>query len=407
MEPSPQEDVVCQTCGDRGITDAFVYCGQCLQAVIHRYCLLVMPKTRDECVIWHCEDCKIEFLQSKKVVAANSLQVKSTHPKKKEKKEKKISSLIAQTEELICKEYITECEGNYNNETKWVFPSHIPKKQRTNRKKFENFLIPKKKEDYNVQIYATKDQIDGSQPSKPSCKHEKLNSDSPHMEKESEKATLDECDDGTTTNICQSVDSIDGDYYRYALAQPDMDPIWRGDITILGTSNDLLFKGFAAHASNKACHQVIQEAKMLPALLHLEMLPKSDLWPKSFKESPPSDDKIGLYFFSGDPVNGKAYDRFVRYMMDDGLAMRTSTKNAELLIFTSIYLPPLFWRYQGKYYLWGVFKGKRNGHTSQDPSIDIKKMLTRVKTLDACSPRSPLSNNGDNGGVDMDTESGG
>ncbi|KAI3700222.1 hypothetical protein L2E82_44843 [Cichorium intybus] len=59
ISPPEQEEVfVCQTCGDVGFTNAFVYCVKCLEFVIHRYCLNVIPKTFTEHVIWHCESCK-------------------------------------------------------------------------------------------------------------------------------------------------------------------------------------------------------------------------------------------------------------------------------------------------------------------------------------------------------------
>ncbi|KAI3503899.1 hypothetical protein L1887_32373 [Cichorium endivia] len=60
MEPvSPFEKVnVCQTCGDVGFNNAFVYCVKCLEFVIHRYCLNVIPKSFNELVIWYCDHCK-------------------------------------------------------------------------------------------------------------------------------------------------------------------------------------------------------------------------------------------------------------------------------------------------------------------------------------------------------------
>ncbi|KAI3700204.1 hypothetical protein L2E82_44825 [Cichorium intybus] len=116
---------VCQTCGDVGFTNAFVYCVKCLEFVIHRYCLNVIPKSFTEHVIWYCESCKPTV--QKKVT---SPEVESSSPqkneskknidtiwrkrsrdgenciqkqhKKKEKKERDIASLIAESNEVIC-----------------------------------------------------------------------------------------------------------------------------------------------------------------------------------------------------------------------------------------------------------------------------------------------------------------
>lgn len=61
-----------------------------------------------------------------------------------------------------------------------------------------------------------------------------------------------------------------------------------------------MFGGLVAHLLLKACQTVLEEAKLFPLCLHFEMLPKSDLWPKSFNMSDPSDDDIALYFFSSE-----------------------------------------------------------------------------------------------------------
>lgn len=52
-----------------------------------------------------------------------------------------------------------------------------------------------------------------------------------------------------------------------------------------------------AHISNKACYKVYKAACEFQQVLELEMLPKSDIWPKSFMTAEPSGDSIALYFF--------------------------------------------------------------------------------------------------------------
>ncbi|GJZ62844.1 hypothetical protein Tco_0619265, partial [Tanacetum coccineum] len=157
-----------------------------------------------------------------------------------------------------------------------------------------------------------------------------------------------------------------------------------GSFTVIGAKYDSPGRIFA-HLSNKACDKVVQEADMMPSLLHLEMHPKIFLWPKSFQRREPSDDSIALYFFPGDPINEKIFDHLVQDMMDKELAMRAPTKNAELLIFTSMVLPHCFQRFQGKYYLWGVFRNKRDDPTSvvsHNPALpnsnDQRALLKRV-----------------------------
>lgn len=142
-------------------------------------------------------------------------------------------------------------------------------------------------------------------------------------------------------------------------AMPLVDFIWRGSFNIRNEEYET-FDGLLAHLSVKACQKVYEEASLFPALLQLEMLPKSDVWPKSFTISEPTDDNIALYFFPSDTRCEKEFDQLVEQMIGEELALRAIVTNAELLVFTSTELPLLYWRFQGKYYLWGVFKAKRD-----------------------------------------------
>ncbi|CAK9134732.1 unnamed protein product [Ilex paraguariensis] len=146
--------------------------------------------------------------------------------------------------------------------------------------------------------------------------------------------------------------------YCHGLAQPVIDPIWRGSFCILNKDKEI-FDGFVAHLSNKACQKVFDEAGLFPSFLCFEMLPKSELWPKSFQKFEPCDDNIALYFFPLDTRHERVFDYLVDEMRLQELAMRAIVKNAELLVFTSMELPLLYWRFQGKYYLWGVFRSKQ------------------------------------------------
>ncbi|KAI3736616.1 hypothetical protein L2E82_26520 [Cichorium intybus] len=75
---------VCQTCGDVGFTNAFVYCVKCLEFVIHRYCLNVIPKSFTEHVIWYCESCKPTV--QKKVKKLNDISSQQMQGKQRIKK---------------------------------------------------------------------------------------------------------------------------------------------------------------------------------------------------------------------------------------------------------------------------------------------------------------------------------
>ncbi|KAL7208565.1 hypothetical protein ACSBR1_030328 [Camellia fascicularis] len=208
--------------------------------------------------------------------------------------------------------------------------------------------------------------------------------------------------------------SNDLEHNDYLLAQPIIDPIWRGSFSIYNKDYGLL-DGVVAHLSSKACPKVCEEASLLPALLRSEILPKTDVWPKSFQKSEPCDDHIGLYFFSGD----KRYESLVDDMMHQELALRAIVRNAELLVFPSTELPLLYWKFLGKYYLWGVFRPKK-ASSSDAANHDLvvvnsniecasysksanginteeERNLTKTKNWNARSPLSPLSNSSSSG----------
>jgi hypothetical protein len=57
--------------------------------------------------------------------------------------------------------------------------------------------------------------------------------------------------------------------------------------------------GLLAHLSNIASPKVLDEMKFFPHVLSADLLPRSEVWPNSFKEEGPTDESIALYFFPG------------------------------------------------------------------------------------------------------------
>ncbi|KAK9074938.1 hypothetical protein SSX86_003257 [Deinandra increscens subsp. villosa] len=390
------QGLVCQTCGDKGFTNAFIYCVECLDFAIHRYCLDIIPETVDERVIWYCEDCQVKSTLAQKKKAANLGHITARDPET----QRGIDSLATGTKEFNCQDYLPEHAKN------------IPRKKRTKRKKIAASLAAKKNgdmiqqrkmkflKDCNLLNWLLREWkfLDEPQTSGRSCERTELVSDSSCGRNESDKANNHEYQAETSSDMSQSVEFEDNkqeNYYIYA--QPIIDPIWRGSFNIIGTRYDH-FEGLVAHISNKACYNVFKEANTLASSLHLEMQPKSVLWPKNFQECEPSDDNIALYFLPGNPMDVEAFDNMVLDMMENGLAMRAATNNAELLIFSSILLPPLFRRVQEKYYLWGVFRGKQNdpisvashdrSKDSPNEDIDAKQTLAMKRMLNAQSSKS-------------------
>ncbi|EYU23826.1 hypothetical protein MIMGU_mgv1a009890mg [Erythranthe guttata] len=80
--------------------------------------------------------------------------------------------------------------------------------------------------------------------------------------------------------------------------------------------------------------------------------------------------------------------------------MRAIVQNAELLIFASTELPMLYWRFQGKYYLWGVFRAKQNrapssqsyeGESRYNPVMHADLPKDTGFSWDMMTTRNPLA----------------
>ncbi|KAK4429549.1 hypothetical protein Salat_1255500 [Sesamum alatum] len=192
-------------------------------------------------------------------------------------------------------------------------------------------------------------------------------------------------------------------------AEPVVVPIWRGSFNIWNNKHDIL-DGLMAHMSSKACEKVYKAACQFQPVIHLEMFPRSDVWPKSFQTSEPSGDNIALYFFPS-VTSKRVYQNLVKEMMHKELALKGVMQNAELLIFTSTELPLLYWTFQGKHYLWGVFRGRQSPQSDSHayklesgdkPAISLDstndagfrggKNPVRATRCGSRSPLSPLSN---------------
>lgn len=154
------------------------------------------------------------------------------------------------------------------------------------------------------------------------------------------------------------------DESKQRFAKPLIRCVWTGNLDVwhgLSKFSDRNYS-FNAFLSSKACDKVRHMAGALQSGLQLEMLHRSYLWPKSFPRSGPTDDAIGLFFFPPAPEHEKPYDSLVNEMIRDDLAMTAYLKDPELpiysdlLIFTSVELQWQCRRYQGKFYLWGVFR---------------------------------------------------
>lgn len=150
--------------------------------------------------------------------------------------------------------------------------------------------------------------------------------------------------------------------HQKPLTIPQSQILWKGAFKVMGSvCGHCIYDGIQAHPSNTASPKVYQMAKRFSPQLHLEQVNRCDAWPKRFYEAPPIDDNIGLYFFPTDDERcQKSYAKLMKETNNHDLAMRMYLDSAELLIFSSIQLAERFQSIRGKFYFWGVFRGRGN-----------------------------------------------
>ncbi|GER37675.1 E4/E8 binding protein-1 [Striga asiatica] len=142
----------------------------------------------------------------------------------------------------------------------------------------------------------------------------------------------------------------------------------------------------AAHVSNNACLEV---ARIMPDLLSLEIVPRIEIWPASFKSSPPDEHSVALFFLP-EERDEEVFNNMLTYAMCGDFALKATIGKAELLVFTSIQLPGKLHRLQGNPYLWGVFKGQRVGASHQSGNqLQTQTPIVRLSlSANSCGHRS-------------------
>ncbi|XP_048544144.1 uncharacterized protein LOC125527455 isoform X2 [Triticum urartu] len=139
---------------------------------------------------------------------------------------------------------------------------------------------------------------------------------------------------------------------HYYCSLPIDEPIWRGIIKI-GSGK---FVSLAAHLSTKYCEKVWKLSRSLEPVVEVTKLSRLEAWPKSFEASRPTDDNIALYLLPMEMRQDADMDQLVKEVMENDMVLRAIVAEAEMLIFPSILLPEQHQTFQGKPYLWAVFK---------------------------------------------------
>ncbi|XVE60162.1 hypothetical protein DITRI_Ditri05aG0105800 [Diplodiscus trichospermus] len=320
----------CQTCGDRGFSEALIYCDKCQAYAVHRYCLDKLPGTFEEHVFWFCVDCEPKVAESstpkESLSAINfQLRLKKGSPVRKSKCKNDIKilkknkrkydsdSLEVQRKSVPL---LLPPENHENDDMQTLLGVHgfgsdkearyIEAKAPPNTCRAANgsYLV-----NINEEAESSLVAIDGN-----STIIEHTNFSEPRL-MGLDGVYFDEVA-GCVKTKASLMDTSD---QSCVSAQPIFQPIWRGNFRISDENFDV---GVVAHLSSLACLKVCETAKCFPELLCLELLPRCDAWPKGFQKLGPSEKSIALYFFPNNARDGSIFYGLVCEMIRQDLGMR-------------------------------------------------------------------------------------
>ncbi|XP_027935263.1 uncharacterized protein LOC114190536 [Vigna unguiculata] len=324
---------VCLLCGDKGFEVALVFCSGCQVYALHRYCLKG-PVIFTDPVTWFCDDCV------KKLSLPPSLD-QSTPLSSLTRSHTTLEKNAIQTTRVLA-----NCKERVKKRNKLL--------EKKIKRKHEKGKVNSAFVDETKGVLSSSHELQHPQRMISSEEECEVTNECEAAPRDVTNSDLglqsDPFSEGATCNDLSCIE-LDGRVY----AQPLIDPIWRGSIYF---SNETIgaVSGLLAHVSNLACSKAVEETGHFPEVLHAELVPRSIVWPESFKSREPTDQDIALFFFPDSEGTEKVFDALVDDVICHEHAIRFVARNTELLIFPSTDLPISYWRFEAKYYLWGVFK---------------------------------------------------
>ncbi|KAL0887765.1 hypothetical protein Bca101_011748 [Brassica carinata] len=177
-------------------------------------------------------------------------------------------------------------------------------------------------------------------------------------------------------------------------AIPDHESIWQGNLEVRkARDQSAMHSGIQAHLSTLASPKVAEVVNKFPEKFSLSEVPRLSTWPGQFQDIGTKEDHIALFFFAKDVESyERNYKPLVDNMMKKDLALKGNLDNVELLVFASNQLPPKCQRWNMLYFLWGVFRGRKDTCTNpqKNPSLLASNVLPRdQEPNDLCQTSSP------------------
>ncbi|KAI3451504.1 hypothetical protein Pfo_008169 [Paulownia fortunei] len=387
---------VCLTCGDKGETTLLIYCRKCQDFAVHHYCMDNFSPDDDN-INWWCWDCApkgsiAEPLRKSERISSKKQKVLKTRNYWKErlnqyKRLVQISNGISETGQLTIVGHmpIGDMETQLLNERQRdqdileekksipEIPNHSEEHNESIKIDEPTFTakstLPLQEENNMKSFDETQKIQEVGQKKSILVLNNIANSEDEGKTIDLQVSSVMASDHCLTSDTLCGQPSLDSDHCLSA--EPVIDPIWRGWFNIKEESET--YVEILAHLSNKACLKVSDAATALPPMLDIQVLDKCVAWPKCFMVSPPTAASIALYFFPARESDERVFDSLLDEVTERDLALKAMINSAELLIFSSCELPLPHWRYNSKYFLWGVFRQKQHSHSSTETATAIQR----------------------------------
>ncbi|KAI5072334.1 hypothetical protein GOP47_0012440 [Adiantum capillus-veneris] len=155
-------------------------------------------------------------------------------------------------------------------------------------------------------------------------------------------------------------------------ALPSSEVLWIGCFDVVAENRwSTIYKGIQAHPSTVADPKVFEALLALPYELQMEEIKRgegNDSWPRTFQQCPPTSESIGIFFAPKDMESDNAwYQALVHRLNARGLVLKSEMDFVQLLVYPSQLLPEAEQRWDGRFFLWGIFRRSKSGRTIVDP----------------------------------------
>ncbi|XP_068650060.1 ASI1-immunoprecipitated protein 2-like isoform X2 [Aristolochia californica] len=196
-----------------------------------------------------------------------------------------------------------------------------------------------------------------------------LESAQPSKEVDQMPSISSECMSWTTRMSSQTSEL--GQQLRISATIPEHDYIWQGSFEVQRSGGRCpeFFNGLQAHLSSFASPKVPEAVNKFPPKVQVVEVPRLNSWPIQFQRRGACEDNIALYFFAKDLGSyERCYKKLVENMIKNDLALKANFNGIDLLVFPSNQLPEKAHRWNRLFYLWGVFRERKENGAEPLPS---------------------------------------